>query len=146
MINTNINIQLLDKSAELSRGSEYAAGWDVKASVDSPVVISSGYTVKIPTGFAIEIPTGCFGALFPRSGISTTRGLRLANCVGVIDSDYRGQVMVPIHNDTNEVQIVEPGERIAQLVILPYLQFKPNYVESLSSTARGSGGFGSTGT
>lgn len=129
-----------------SYGSEFAAGADLRAAITSPVNIHSGCTAMIPTGIATSIPTGCFGALFARSGIASKRGLRPANCVGVIDSDYRGEIMVAMHNDSNEMQVIAPNERIAQLVIIPFVKAKYVEMEELDDTQRGNGGFGSTGT
>ena len=98
------------------------------------------------SGLAMEIPDGYFGAIFARSGLATKKGLRPANCVGVIDSDYRGEIIVPLHNDTDEFMTVFSQDRIAQLVIMPYLEVDFTEVQDLDSTERGSGGFGSTGT
>ena len=94
----------------------------------------------------MEIPEGYFGAIFARSGLATKQGLRPANCVGVVDADYRGEVIVALHNDTAEAREIAAGERIAQIVIMPYLSVEFTEVDNLSSTARGEGGFGSTGT
>jgi dUTP pyrophosphatase len=102
--------------------------------------------LKIGTGIAVEIPEGYFGAIFARSGLATKRGLRPANCVGVVDADYRGELIVALHNDTDQLQFVEPGERIAQLVIMPYLSVEFEESDGLNETQRGSNGFGSTGT
>jgi len=99
----------------------------------------------IPTGWAMEIPQGCFGGIFARSGLASKKGLRPANCVGVIDSDYRGPVKVALHNDTNEPRHIKGGERIAQLVILDYYPVTFDVVDELEDTDRGEGGFGSTG-
>lgn len=128
-----------------SRGSFAAAGYDLYAATAEPTVIEPHCTVKVSTGIAIELPGGTFGAIFARSGLATKQGLRPANCVGVVDSDYRGPVIVAIHNDTNETQTIEPQERIAQLVVLPYLPINFVEVNELTETERGSGGFGSTG-
>ena len=108
-------------------------------------MIAPHTTVKIGTGLAIQPPEGYFSAIFARSGMATKRGLRPANCVGVCDEDYRGEYIVALHNDTDEYCLVEPNERIAQLVFLPYMNIEFNEVDSLSETDRGSGGFGSTG-
>lgn len=112
---------------------------------DEYAEIDPGCTIKVNTNIAIEIPVGCCGLIFARSGLATKEGLRPANCVGVIDSDYRGPVIVAMHNDSNTKRIVPKGQRIAQLMITPYL--KPEFVEveELSETDRGSGGFGSSG-
>lgn len=144
-----VKTKLLRDGAKLPvRGSKDAAGSDVHACLDCHDILSiaAHSTRKIPTGLAIEIEPGYFGALFPRSGLSTDKGLRPANCVGVIDSDYRGEVAVALHNDTDLNQVIENGERIAQLIIIPY-EFA-EYVEAdeLSETERGADGFGSSGT
>lgn len=143
-----INIKKLNNKAIIpTRGSEYAAGYDLYACIDSEyVVIPPHNTVKVGTGLAVEIPDGYFGAIFARSGLATKKGLRPANCVGVCDSDYRGEYIVAIHNDSNDIITVDKNERIAQLVVMPYLPIEFNEVEELSDTDRGSGGFGSTGT
>ena len=126
-------------------GSLCAAGYDLSAAISSNVTIAPHTTVKIGTGLAIELPDNTFGAVYARSGIASREGLRPANCVGVIDSDYRGEVIVAIHNDSDMNRIIEPGERIAQLVVQPYVSVEFEEVETLSDTTRGSGGFGSTG-
>ena len=131
-----------------TRGSEYAAGYDLYACIDegNPTIsIPPHSTVKIGTGIAVEIPHGYFGAIFARSGLATKKGLRPANCVGVCDEDYRGEYIVPLHNDTDEWMTIESQERIAQLVIMPYLSVDFEVVDALSDTERGGGGFGSTG-
>ena len=138
-------IKLTETAKEPSRGSKYAAGYDLYADVAETIVIPPHTTVKIPTNIAMEIPEGYFGAVYARSGIASKRGLRPCNCVGVIDSDYRGNVMVALHNDTQTTQMIEPDERIAQIVIQPYLQVEWEEADELNSTQRGSGGFGSTG-
>lgn len=141
-----INIQLLNDLAKVpTRGSEYAAGYDLYAAIDYAIDIAPHSTVKIGTGIAIELEQDTFGAIFARSGLATKKGLRPANCVGVCDSDYRGEYIVPLHNDTDETMTIEPGERIAQLVVLPFIPVQFNVVDSLSDTERGTGGFGSTG-
>lgn len=129
-----------------TRGSEYAAGYDLYAAITFPVIITPHTTVKIGTGIAVEIPNGYFGAVFARSGLATKEGLRPANAVGVVDSDYRGECIVALHNDSDTPRTVTPGERIAQLVIMPYLKINFKEVDELSNTTRGKGGFGSTGT
>lgn len=141
-----INIKRLNEDAKIpTRESSEAAGYDLYACINSPLTIPSHSTVKIGTGLAIEIPNGYFGAIFARSGLATKQGLRPANCVGVCDSDYRGEYIVALHNDTDEAKLITPGERIAQLIIMPYLAVKFNEVNELSDTDRGEGGFGSTG-
>lgn len=126
-------------------GSVEAAGADLYACLDEVVVIGPGETVFIPTGIALEVPKGCAGLIYARSSMGAKRGLAPANKVGVIDSDYRGEVAVVLHNHSKSEQQVAPGERIAQLLITPVLT--PSYVEAdtLSDTDRGAGGFGSTG-
>lgn len=141
-----INITKVNTNAIIpTRGSSQAAGYDLYACIDESVTIPAHSTVKIGTGLAIEIPDNYFGAIFARSGLATKKGLRPSNCVGVCDSDYRGEYIVALHNDTDVAMIVNPNERIAQLVVMPYLPVEFNEVESLTSTERGSGGFGSTG-
>ena len=112
---------------------------------DGEITIAPHETVKIPTGFATNIPHGYWGAVFARSGLATKEGLRPANCVGVCDSDYRGEYIVALHNDSEEIRYVEPGERIAQIVLMPYVQMSFVEVDELTETERGNGGFGSTG-
>ena len=109
------------------------------------ISIPVGKTIKIGTGLAIAVPNGYFGGIFARSGLSTKRGLRPANCVGVLDSSYRNEVIVPLYNDSNEVRIVKNGDRIAQLIILPVYDTNMEVVDELDETDRGMGGFGSTG-
>lgn len=128
-----------------TRGSKQAAGYDLYTDLEAPVYISPHETELIGTGYAIAVPEGYFGAIFARSGLATKEGLRPANCVGVVDSDYRGEVKVAVHNDSNEIRYVEKGERIAQLVLIPYLPFTVSEVSELDDTERGTGGFGSTG-
>lgn len=141
-----INIQLLNDLAKVpTRGSEYAAGYDLYAAIEEAAIIPPHCTVKIGTGIAIELEPDTFGAIFARSGLATKKGLRPANCVGVCDSDYRGEYIVAIHNDTELAMTIEPGERIAQLVVLPFIPVQFNVVDSLTETKRGEDGFGSTG-
>ena len=142
-----MNVKFLNEYAKVpTRGSAYAAGYDLYAAIGKPIIIFPGDTVSVTTGLAMEIPEDYFGAIFARSGLATKRGLRPANCVGVVDADYRGEVIVAIHNDSDKIQQIEPGERIAQMVFLPY-QSVGNFevVDELNDTARGAGGFGSTG-
>lgn len=142
----NIKIKKLNENAVLpTRGSEYAAGYDLYSAEEDFISIRPHETAKIRTGLAIEIPHGYFGAIFARSGLATKRGIRPANCVGVCDEDYRGEYIVALHNDSDEVVIICPYERIAQLVIMPYLTAEFEVVKELSDTKRGDGGFGSTG-
>ena len=142
-----INYTKVDGTATVpTRGSAYAAGYDLHAHIKDGVQnIPAGQTLKIGTGICVEIPDGYFGAVFARSGLATKRGLRPANCVGVIDSDYRGEIIVALHNDSDSVASILDGDRIAQLVIIPYLPVVFNEVDKLTDTERGDGGFGSTG-
>lgn len=128
-----------------TRGSKFSAGYDLYAATNKDIQIPPHSTVKIGTGLAMEIPTGWFGAIFARSGIATKRGLRPANAVGICDADYRNEYIVALHNDSNETMTVQAGERIAQLVILPYQDIDFKEVDKLHETDRGEGGFGSTG-
>ena len=142
----NINVKKLNDLAKLpTRGSSDAAGYDLYAATNYNIEIQPHTTVKIGTGLSFELPQGTFAAIFPRSGIATKRGLRPANCVGVVDSDYRGEVIVALHNDTDKVQSIEPQERIAQMILLPFVEMSFNEVNELSDTVRGKGGFGSSG-
>ena len=140
-------IKLLRDGAQIpTLGSDKAAGLDMYACIDSPVEIGPGETVKIGTGIAITPPAGYFGAIFARSGLATKQGLRPANCVGVADQDYTGEYIVALHNDSEFGRIIYNGDRIAQLVFLPYIEdIGIEIVDDLESTERGAGGFGSTG-
>lgn len=140
-----IKVKRLKENAILATyGSEKAAGADLYACTYEHIVIQPHTTQKIGTGLAMELPKGYFGAIFARSGLATKQGLRPANCVGVCDEDYRGEYIVALHNDTDEEKVVRHGDRIAQLVLLPYIQY--DFVEDeLSETERGENGFGSTG-
>ncbi len=141
-----INIKKLNEKAMLpSRGSEQAAGWDLYSNNEEAVTIEAHATVMIGTGLSMAIPDGYFGAIYARSGLATKQGLRPANCVGVVDSDYRGEIIVSLHNDTNETKTVNPHERIAQLVVMPYLAVEFKEIDDLDETTRGENGFGSTG-
>lgn len=143
MMQTKVKIKKLNTNAKVpTRGSEEAAGYDLYSNSD--VEIRPEGTIKVNTGIAMEIPKGYFGAIYARSGLATKEGLRPANCVGVIDSDYRGEIIVALHNDSNIVRVVEKGERIAQIVIMPYLSVEFEEVGNLDETKRGNGGFGST--
>lgn len=142
-----INLKKLnDKAIIPTQGHKADAGYDLYACIDIPEFVLPGETVKIPTGVAVEIPEGYFGAVFARSGLATKQGLRPANCVGVIDAPYRGEIMVALHNDSKMSQKVSYGDRVAQLSILPVMNVEFNTVDELSDTDRGAGGFGSTGT
>ena len=128
-----------------TQGSSEAAGWDLYAAIEADIEIPPHSTVKIPTGLIFELPQYTFGAIFARSGVATKLGLRPANCVGVCDSDYRGEYIVAMHNDTDQPQVVPAGARIAQLVIMPYIPVTMVQTDVLSETERNDGGFGSTG-
>ena len=142
-----MNIKILAAGAKIPvRGSKHSAGLDLKAYIpEGMIIIKPGETEVIQTGIAVEIPAGYFGGIYARSGLATKRGLRPSNCVGVIDSDYRGEVKVALYNDSETVQIVYDGDRIAQLIVQAYAPVKVNVVDELSNTERGAGGFGSTG-
>ena len=143
---TKISVKKLDDRAVLPKyGSDFAAGADLYALLDAPLVIAPGETSLIKTGLALEIPVGYGGFIYARSGLASKRGLAPANKVGVVDSDYRGEVMVALHNHSTISQIVEPLERIAQLVIAPFLHAEFVLSDELSDSERGEGGFGSTG-
>ena len=141
-----INIKKLNENAVIpTYGSEFSAGADLYALTEKPIEIEPHKTVLVHTGVAMEIPTGYVGLVFARSGLATKRALAPANKVGVIDSDYRGEIMVALHNHGEEPRTIENGERIAQLVLVPYLTADFDEVDELSDTVRGEGGFGSTG-
>ena len=143
----NIRFKRLNSMATIpSRGSEQAAGYDLYAAIEGPITIAPHTTIKIGTGLSFELPNNTFGAIFARSGLATKKGLAPANMVGVCDSDYRGQYIVPLHNYSNESQTIEPGERIAQLILMPYIPMVFEEVEELNDTQRGGQGFGSTGS
>ena len=141
-----IRIKRLREGAQMpTYGTAFSAGADLYACLEQAVTIAPGETVKIPTGIALELPVGTAGLVFARSSLGTKRGLAPANKVGVIDSDYRGELMVMLHNHGKEAQQIAHGERVAQLLVVPV--FTPGFVEAeeLSATLRGEGGFGSTG-
>lgn len=141
-----INIKLLNKNAKIpTRADEGCAGYDLYANIEEEITIPPRECKRIGTGIALELPNYVFGAIFPRSGLSTKEGLRLANCVGVCDPSYRGEYIVPIFNDSEFYRDIKPGERIAQLIFLPFEPVYFNEVDELSETERGSGGFGHTG-
>ena len=134
----DINIKKLDEKAVIpTYGSEYAAGADLYACLDEAMMVHTGIAMEIPEGFA--------GLVYARSGLASKKGLAPANKVGVVDADYRGEIMVALHNHGTQSQTVEPEERIAQLVIAPYIVGAFHQVDELSDTVRGAGGFGSTG-
>ena len=141
-----INIKKLTETAIIpTRQHEGDAGYDLYADIQELIIINPHMTEMIHTGIAIEIPDGYFGAVFARSGFASKQGLRPANCVGVCDSRYRGEYMVALHNDSSVARIIYPGDRIAQLVVMPYLNVEFNEIDELTNTERGDGGFGSTG-
>lgn len=141
-----VNIKKLDERAVIpTYGTEFSAGADLYALCDGEVTVQPGETVLFSTGLSVEIPQGYAGLIYARSGLASKKGLAPANKVGVIDSDYRGEVKVALHNHSNVSQTVAVGERIAQLVITPFLKAEFAEVDTLEETERGSGGFGSTG-
>ena len=142
-----LKIKKLKENAKVpSRGTQGSAGFDLCACIDEPITLNGGDTALIPTGIAIALPSADYGAfVFPRSGIAVKHGIGLLNSVGVIDSDYRGEIMVSLHNHSTEAQTIADGERIAQLVITPFLKVEYTETDTLSDTVRGDGGFGSTG-
>ena len=143
---TNVKFIKVNTMAQApTRGSLYAAGYDLSAAIGENILIAPHTTVKIGTGLAVELPENTFGAVYARSGIASKEGLRPANCTGVVDSDYRGEIIVALHNDSDVMRIVEPGERIAQLVVQPYVSVEFEEATTLNTTDRGVGGFGSTG-
>lgn len=139
-------VKLSSTAHEPTRGSEQAAGYDLYADIDGDyLTLLPGEINKISTGIAIALPEGTFGAIFARSGLATKRGLTPANKVGVIDSDYRGPIIVALKNESDQMQTIAHGERIAQLVVIPYCPMKFNEAKAIGTTARGASGFGSTG-
>ena len=142
----SVRVKLLKAGAKLpTYGSAQAAGADLYACLEQAVTIAPGETVFVPTGIALEVPVDCAGLIYARSGMACKRGLAPANKVGVVDSDYRGEIIVALHNHGSQAQTVEHGERVAQFVITPVLTPAYEAVEDLSDTARNQGGFGSTG-
>ncbi len=141
-----IKIKKLKENAKLpTYGSDFSAGADLYAAIDEPITIEPGQTEFISTGIAAEIPENYAGLVYARSGLACKKGLAPANKVGVIDSDYRGEIKVALHNHSQLPQTVESGERIAQLVVTPFLKCEYAEADELSETVRGTGGFGSTG-
>lgn len=146
MNHIDVKIKKLNENAKVpTYGTEFSAGADIYACIDEDIKILSGETATIKTGISVETPEGFMLLVFARSGLSIKQGLAPANKVGVVDSDYRGEVIVALHNHSSEAKVVSNGDRVAQMVFVPY--FKANFEEttSLSNTARGAGGFGSTG-
>ena len=147
MFSTEVQIKKLNPNAVTpTYGTHESAGADLYAAIDESLTLEPNQTVLVKTGLAMEIPSGLVGLIFARSGLATKRGLAPANKVAVIDSDYRGEFMVPLHNHSNQPQTIEPGERLAQIVFVPYIAGIFREVSELNSTERGVGGFGSTGT
>lgn len=141
-----IQIKKITETAKIpKRGSVMAAGYDLFADLTENIAIKPHSTVMVGTGVAMAIPEGYFGGIYARSGLSAKEGLRPANCTGVVDADYRGEIKVALHNDSAEERIVVPGQKIAQMVIQPFLGVYFSEVEHLQDTDRGQGGFGSTG-
>ena len=141
-----VKIKKLNQKAKIpTQGSDAAAGYDLYACLDQPISIAPHETVKIGTGIAIALPDDYWGAIYARSGLATKEGMRPANCTGVIDPDYRGEVIVAVHNDSYHVRTVKPGERIAQFILHERFSCDWIEVEKLSETERGDGGFASTG-
>ena len=143
---SSIRVKRLRDGAKLpTYGSAEAAGADLYACICAPMTVEPNQTVFVPTGIALEVPAGCAGLIYARSGLACKRGLAPANKVGVIDSDYRGEIIVALHNHGTTAQTVEHGERVAQFLITPVLTPEYEEAEMLSDTSRGAGGFGSTG-
>lgn len=141
-----INLKKLNENALMpTYGSEYAAGADLYACLEEPVTIKPGETYLIKTGIAIEVPIGYAGLIYARSGLASKKGLAPANKVGVVDADYRGEIMVPLHNHSSVNAVIDPKERVAQLIITPFLAAEYVETEQLPDTVRGEDGFGSTG-
>ena len=145
MNNKDIKIKLLNEKAIVpTYGTEYAAGADLYACIDNEIDIKPNETVFISTGISLEIPTGLVGLIYARSGLGCKKGLAPSNKVGVIDSDYRGEIIVALHNHSNETHVINPNDRIAQIVFTEY--YKANFIEeNLNESIRGNNGFGSTG-
>lgn len=138
-------IKLREQAKTPAYGTEFAAGADLYACLDKPLTIAAGKTEFVPTGLAMEIPAGTAGLIYARSGLACKRGVAPANKVGVIDSDYRGEIIVALHNHSDGDITLESGERVAQMIITPYFHAEYEEAEELDDTARGAGGFGSTG-
>ena len=142
----SLRVKALRENAALpAYGSDFAAGADLCACIEGPWAFQPGETRLVPTGLAVEVPAGYAGLIYARSGLAAKRGLAPANKVGVVDADYRGEVMVALHNHGAVPQEIAPGERIAQLVVAPFLPVQYEWAEELEDTVRGAGGFGSTG-
>lgn len=142
-----MKVKKLDPRATIpTQATPGSAGYDLYACLDKPAVILPGYSYKIPTGIAIQMDPGLVGLIYARSGLAIKQGLRPANAVGVIDCDYRGEYIVALYNDSNEIRVVNHGDRIAQLVFTHYVAPVLEEADELDDTTRGAGGFGSTGT
>ncbi len=142
----NVKIKYVNPEAKKPEyATDGSAGMDLSAVMDNPVTLRVGGRAMIPTGIALQIPEGYGGFVFPRSGLSYKKGISMANCVGVIDSDYTGEIKVVLHNISGHDYTVNPGDRIAQLVFMPVAKAELEVVEELDVTERGGGGFGSTG-
>lgn len=142
----NIKFKKLSPTAKTpTRGSDEAAGYDLYADNNEWIMVRPNNSVKLPLNIILEIPKGYYGAIYARSGLATRQGLRPSNCVGIIDSDFRGNVTVVLTNDTDEFQKIQPHERIAQIIFQKYEEVEFEETEELSKTDRGAGGFGSTG-
>ena len=142
----DIKFKKLTETAKTpERGSVYAAGYDLFADIEESVMLKPNETVKIGTGLAFELPANTFAGIFARSGLATKEGLRPSNCVGVCDADYRGEYIVAIHNDSNSIRYIQPQQKIAQMILLPFIQMEFIEANELSTTMRGDGGFGSSG-
>lgn len=137
--------KLNDLAKTPTRGSQYAAGWDLYAATDYDIWIDPHETVKIGTGIAVELPTLTFGAIYARSGLAAKQGLRPANCCGIVDEDYRGELIVALHNDSNITQMIPAESRIAQFIVQNYVPITWHEVDELTDTGRGEKGFGSSG-
>lgn len=147
MLNAKVKIKKINENAIIpTYGTEYSAGADLYNLPSESVTVEPHTTVLIHTGLSMEIPEGYAGLIFARSGLATKRGLAPANKVGVIDADYRGEIMVALHNHSDKPAVIEAGERVAQLAIMPFLKADFEVADELSDTVRGEGGFGSTGT
>ena len=141
-----IKIKRLNKRAKIPTfGTEFSAGADLYCAEEHEISVCSGQKCSIGTGISMEIPEGYVGLVFARSGLACKYGLRLCNSVGVIDADYRGEIKVVLHNDSEYVREIKPGERVAQMIIMPYPKVSFIEVEELSDTVRGESGFGGTG-
>lgn len=146
MLTERVNVKKLKEEAIVpTYGTDFAAGADLYACLDEAVTIAPGETYLVKTGIAMEIPAGYAGLVYARSGLATKKGLAPANKVGVIDADYRGEIMVPLHNHSKVDAVIEPKERIAQMILTPFLTAQYTVVDELSDTDRGDSGFGSTG-